>query len=156
MKSKEIWCFLRTSTTLAVAPFIAATVVSAFPANALELGTQDTIPLDFSGVGNGKRNLVPPLTFATFKPSDIPPNHKDPTLIGYRFYFKSFEINVVKVETGTALTIPHLTLRQKLVVEFTEPLVLLISAPGPSPIPPQSHTTTQFSPPLSPSISYLL
>lgn len=93
MKSKEIWCFLRTSSTLAVAPFIAATFVSAFPANALELGTQDTIPLDFSGVGTGKRNLVPPLTFATFKPSDIPPNHKDPTLIGYRFYFKSFEMN---------------------------------------------------------------
>jgi hypothetical protein len=41
-------------------------------------------------------------------------NNKSP------FYFKSFEINVVKVETGTALTIPHLTLWQTLVAEFTE------------------------------------
>jgi hypothetical protein len=40
-------------------------------------------------------------------------------LIKSPFYFKSFEINVVKVETGTALTIPHLTLWQKLVAEFT-------------------------------------
>lgn len=68
---------------------IAAGVLGASPAHALLLGTQDTPTKSFSGTGTGKITFPTPLTFPTFQPSAIPPNHLNPNLIGYRFYFSN-------------------------------------------------------------------
>lgn len=87
MKSKNIRWISRTTASLAVAPLLTAALVGPSPAHALLLGTQDTPPLFFSGMGTGTKILSPPLTFPTFTPSAIPPSHLNPTLVGYRFYF---------------------------------------------------------------------